>query len=73
VKRRALKPLLFPAILLLVGLALGAGADFAVGRRQDYVLYGYVRPVADLAILIGVVWLAVAFIGGIVRRAMPRA
>jgi len=50
VKPRALKPLLFPAILMLAGFALGAGAETAVARQQNYVVYGHGRTVAHLPI-----------------------
>jgi hypothetical protein len=45
------------------GLSTGWLADFAVGRWQDYGLYGLARPVADLLLIIGAVWLVVAVIG----------
>jgi multisubunit Na+/H+ antiporter MnhG subunit len=63
VKRRGFRPLIWPAALLVVGAAAGWLAEFAVGRWQDYQLYGLARPVADLLLLIGGVWLLVAVIG----------
>lgn len=63
VRRRRLKPLIWPAALLAVGLGAGWLAEFAVGRWQDYQLYGMARPVADLLLIIGVVWLAAAVVG----------
>lgn len=62
-KRIRLKPLVWPVTLLAVGLAAGWAAEFAVGRWQDYQLYGLARPVADLLIIIGAVWLLVAVVG----------
>lgn len=67
-KRSRFKPLVFPAILLAVGLAAGWGADFAVGRWQDYGLYALTRPVADVLLIVGVVWFAVAAVGAIRKR-----
>ena len=62
-KRLRLKPLVWPLSLLTVGMAAGWLADAAVGRWQDYHLYGLTRPVADLLMIIGAVWLVVAVIG----------
>jgi hypothetical protein len=67
VRRVRLKPLVWPVPLLAVGVLGGWLAEFAVGRWQDYQLYGLARPVADLLIIIGAVWLAVAGIG-VARR-----
>jgi multisubunit Na+/H+ antiporter MnhG subunit len=58
-----LKPLVWPVALLLAGLLTSLLAEFAVGRWQDYQLYGIARPVADLLLVIGAVWLVVAAIG----------
>lgn len=68
VKRRRFKPLVWPLSLLTVGVAAGWLAEFAVGRWQDYQLYGIARPVADLLMIIGVVWLVVAVIGMVRHR-----
>ena len=62
-RRRRLKPLVWPVALLLAGLLTSLLAEFAVGRWQDYQLYGIARPVADLLLVIGAVWLVVAAIG----------
>jgi hypothetical protein len=61
--RSRLKPLVWPIALLGAGLLAGGLADFAVGRWQDYGLYGLARPVADLLLLIGAVWMVLAVIG----------
>lgn len=58
-----MKPLVWPVALLLAGLLTSLLAEFAVGRWQDYQLYGIARPVADLLLVIGAVWLVVAAIG----------
>lgn len=55
-----LKPLVWPVALLAVGVAGGGLAEQAVARWQDYQLYGIARPVADLTMVIGAVWLVVA-------------
>ena len=61
-KKVRLKPLVWPAALLIVGAAANWLAEFAVGRWQDYQLYSISRPVADLLLIIGAVWLVVAVI-----------
>lgn len=58
-----LRPLVWPVALLGAGLLAGGLADFAVGRWQDYGLYGLARPVADLLLLISAAWMVVAVIG----------
>lgn len=55
-----LQPLVWPVALLTVGAAAGWLAEFAVGRWQDYQLYSLSRPLADLLLIIGGVWLVVA-------------
>lgn len=65
-KRQRFKPLVWPVALLVVGAVASWLAEFAVGRWQDYQLYGIARPVADLLLLIGGVWL-VAAVFGVVR------
>ena len=61
-------PLVWPVALLTVGAAAGWLAEFAVGRWQDYQLYGLARPVADLLLVIGAIWLVVAVIKVMRRR-----
>ena len=58
-----LRPLVWPVALLGAGLSANWLAEFAVGRWQDYGLYGLARPVADLLLIIGAVWLGLAVIG----------
>lgn len=67
-KRRGLKPFVWPIALLLVGLLLGWGAEQAVIRWQDYQLYGLLRPVADLTLVIGGVWLTIAVVVRLIGR-----
>ena len=57
------RPLVWPAAVLLAGTLTGWLAETAVGRWQDYGLYGLTRPVADLLLVIGAVWLVVAVVG----------
>lgn len=67
-KKGRLKPLVWPVALLTVGAAAGWLAEFAVGRWQDYQLYGIARPVADLLLIIGAVWLVAAVVGAVRKR-----
>ena len=67
-KKVRLKPLVWPVVLLIVGAAANWLAEFAVGRWQDYQLYSISRPVADLLLVIGAVWLVMAVISVIRRR-----
>jgi len=60
VKGIRVQPLVWPVALLTVGAAAGWLAEFAVGRWQDYQLYSLSRPLADLLLIIGGVWLVVA-------------
>ena len=66
--KRSFKPLVWPASLLVVGVGAGWLAEFAVGRWQDYGLYGLARPVADLLMVIGAVWLVAAAVMGVMRK-----
>jgi hypothetical protein len=66
---KRLKPLLWPAAVLTVGLLASYAAETAAGRFQNYSLYGLARPVADLLLIIGGVWLVAALI----RRAWASA
>lgn len=70
-KRLRFKPLVWPVSLLALGAMAGWLADAAVGRWQDYHLYGLTRPVADLLMIIGAVWLVVALVVSAFRRS-PR-
>ena len=67
-RRNRFKPLVWPVSLLVLGGVGGGLADYAVGRWQDYQLYGLARPVADLLLVIGAIWLVVAVIGLIRKR-----
>ena len=62
------KPFVWPISLLISGVVAGWLAETAVGRWQNYQLYGLARPVADLLLVIGAVWLVVAVVGVIRKR-----
>ncbi|HST92432.1 MAG TPA: hypothetical protein VLJ13_09580, partial [Brevundimonas sp.] len=65
---RRFRALLWPVAVLVAGLLAGWGAETAVARFQNYALYGFARPVADLLLIIGAVWLVVA----VARMALAR-
>ena len=65
--RNRFKPLVWPVALLVVGALASTLAETAAGRWQDYQLYGMARPVADVLLVIGIVWLVLAAIS-VVRR-----
>lgn len=67
-RRNRLQPLIWPVSLLGAGLLIGWLAETAAGQWQDYQLYGLTRPVADVLLVIGAVWLAVAVIAVLRRR-----
>ena len=62
------KPLAWPMAVLLAGALTGWLAETAVGRWQDYGLYGLTRPVADLLLVIGAVWLVGALVSVVRNR-----
>lgn len=62
-RRRRLQPLVWPTALLAIGAVIGLAGEAAVGRWQAYQIYGIARPVADLTLLIGAIWLVVAVVG----------
>lgn len=66
---RRLKPLVWPLTVLAVGALASGAAETAVGRFQAYSVYGLARPVADLLLVIGGLWL----IFGLIRLAFHRA
>lgn len=61
-KRLWLKPMVWPVSVLTAGVASDWLAEFTVGRWQNYQLYGLARPVADLLLITGAVWLMVAVV-----------
>ena len=68
IRTSKLKPLVWPVSVLSAGVLTGWLAEFAVGRWQDYQLYGLARPVADLLLIIGAIWLVVAVFGMVRKR-----
>lgn len=62
-RRNRVKALVWPAAVFAAGAVGGWLADIVVGRWQDYHLYGLTRPVADLLMIVGAVWLVGAVIG----------
>ena len=65
---RGLTTLVWPLALLTVGALASGAAETAVGRFQAYQLYGLLRPVADLLLVIGGLWLII----GLVRLGFTR-
>ncbi|MFA4893264.1 hypothetical protein [Brevundimonas sp.] len=59
---RRLKSLVWPLTVLAVGALASWAAETAVGRFQAYSVYGLARPVADLLLVIGGLWLVVTLI-----------
>lgn len=65
---RGLKSLVWPLTVLAVGALASWAAETAVGRFEAYGVYGFARPVADLLLVIGGLWL----IAGVIRLAFSR-
>ena len=65
---RALTTQVWPLALLTAGALASGAAETAVGRIQAYQLYGLLRPVADLLLVIGGLWLII----GLVRLGFAR-
>ena len=58
--RRRLKPLVWPLALLIAGGLTALLADATTRSIETVTLYGMIKLVSDLVLVIGVVWLAVA-------------
>jgi len=69
---RRLKPLVWPVALLIAGGLTAFLADATTRSVETVTLYGMVKLVSDLVLLIGVVWL-IAALFRILRPAKPRA
>ena len=67
-KRRDLKHLVLPIALLIAGGLTALLADATARSVETVTLYGMVKLVSDLVLLIGAVWLIVALVQ-VVRRA----
>lgn len=59
---RRLKSLVWPLAVLVAGAVTSWAADTAVGRFEAYGFYGFARPVADLLLVIGGLWLVIGLI-----------
>ena len=59
-KRRRLRPLVWPLALLIAGGLTALLAEATTRSVETVTLYGMVKLVSDLVLLIGVVWLAAA-------------
>ncbi|WP_425991084.1 hypothetical protein [Brevundimonas sp. TWP2-3-2] len=59
-KRRRLKPLVWPLALLIAGGLTALLADATTRSVEIVALYGMVKLVSDLVLVIGAVWLVVA-------------
>ena len=69
---RRLKPLVWPVALLIAGGLTALLADETTRSVETVPLYGMVKLVSDLVLVIAVVWLAVALFR-VVRPAAPPA
>lgn len=67
-KRRAFKPLIWPVALLTAGGVTALLAEATTLSVETVTLYGIVKLVSDLVLVIGIVWLVAAA----VRVAMTR-
>lgn len=67
-KRRRLKPLVWPLALLIAGGVTGLLADATTRSVETLTLYGMVKMVSDLVLVIGAVWLVVALVQVASRR-----
>ena len=69
---RRLKPLVWPFALLIASGLTALLADATTRSVETVTLYGMVKAVSDLVLVIGLVWLAVALFR-VIRPAGPRA
>ena len=71
-KRRRLKPLVWPLALLIAAGLTALLADATTRSVETVTLYGMAKLVSDLVLVIGAVWLVVALFR-VVKPAEPRA
>ena len=71
-KRRCLKPLVWPVALLVAAGLTALLADATTRSVETVTLYGMIKLVSDLVLVIAVVWLVVA-LSRVVRPAAPPA
>jgi hypothetical protein len=62
VRRRRFKPLVLPVALLIAGGLTALVAEATTRSVETVTLYGLVKLVSDLVLVIGVVWLIVAVV-----------
>lgn len=61
-KRARFKPLGWPGALLVAGGLTAMAAEATTGSAETVTLYGLVKLVSDLVLVIGVLWLTVALV-----------
>ena len=61
-RRRRFKPLVLPVALLIAGGLTALVAEATTRSVETVTLYGLVKLVSDLVLVIGVVWLIVAVV-----------
>ena len=69
---RRLKPLVWPVALLIAGGLTALLAEASTRSVETVTLYGIVKMVSDLVLVIGVVWLIVGLVR-VFKPAVPRA
>ena len=67
-KHRKLKALVWPLALLIAGGLTALAADATTRSVETITLYGMVKLVSDMTLLIGVVWLIAAVVRILIRR-----
>ncbi len=70
--KRRLKPLVWPVALLVAAGLTALLAEATTRSVETVTLYGMIKLVSDLVLVIGVVWLIVALFR-VVRPARPHA
>jgi len=74
VKRRRFKPLVWPVALLLAGGLTACLAEASATAASTFALFGTLKLVSDLTLLIALVWMIIAGVRFLwVRQAGPRA
>ena len=71
-KARRFKPLVWPVALLIAAGLTALLADATTRSVETITLYGMIRLVSDLVLVIGVVWLTVGLFR-VIKPAGPRA
>lgn len=71
-RRGRFQPLVWPVALLAAGGVTALAAEATTLSVETVTLYGMVRLVSDLVVVIGAVWLVIG-LARVIRRAGPRA